>query len=129
MSRQVVNLDKLGSTLTGLLNEYKAETSAAIDEASERAIKKLVQKTKSTAPKESGYFARAIKWKLAVKRSYGNIYVWYVESPFYRLTHLIVHGHALPNGGRTQANPFLKEAMGQVLPEYEQEVREIFSGK
>ena len=42
----------------------------------------------------------------------------------HRLTHLLVHGHATRNGGRTKANPFLKNALDAVLPEYERAVEE-----
>ena len=50
---------------------------------------------------------------------------WYVKAPDYRLTHLIVHGHATKDGGRTRGNPFLKNALDEVLPEYEREVEEV----
>ena len=51
-------------------------------------------------------------------------YIWYVKAPDHRLTHLLVHGHATRNGGRTKANPFLKNALDDVLPEYERAVEE-----
>lgn len=121
--------DQLGAQIEKILGDYSTEKVTMLDIASDKATKKLEKLTRATAPKETGDFAKAISSKLVQRRPVGNIYAWYVKSPFYRLTHLIVHGHALPNGGRTQANPFLQKAMNQVLPEYEQEVREIFSGK
>ena len=51
-------------------------------------------------------------------------YVWHVKAPDHRLTHLLVHGHDTPTGGRTRANPFLKNALAEVLPEYEKAVEE-----
>jgi hypothetical protein len=35
-----------------------------------------------------------------------------------------VHGHATKNGGRTRADPFLHNALGHVLPEYERAIEE-----
>lgn len=121
--------DQIGAQIEKILGDYSMEKVTMLDIASDKAAKKLAKLTKETAPEVTGDFAKAISSKLVKRRPVGNIYAWYVKSPFHRLTHLIVHGHALPNGGRTYANPFLKEAMDQVLPEYEQEVREIFSGK
>ena len=51
-------------------------------------------------------------------------FVWHVKAPDYRLTHLLVHGHATKTGGRTKADPFLHKALDVVLPEYEQAVKE-----
>jgi hypothetical protein len=51
-------------------------------------------------------------------------FIWHVKAPDYRLTHLLVKGHATKDGGRTKANPFLQNALDQVLPEYEKEVEE-----
>ena len=49
---------------------------------------------------------------------------WYVKAPHYRLTHLLVHGHAKKDGGRVQGDPFLQNALDEVLPEYERAVEE-----
>ena len=51
-------------------------------------------------------------------------YIWHVKAPDHRLTHLLVHGHATRNGGRTKADPFLQNALDTVLPEYETAVKE-----
>ena len=51
-------------------------------------------------------------------------FIWYVRPPDHRVTHLLVKGHATRNGGRTKADPFLRNALDQVLPEYEKAVEE-----
>ena len=51
-------------------------------------------------------------------------HIWYVKAPDHRLTHLLVHGHATRNGGRTKPDPFLHNALADVLPEYEKAVEE-----
>ena len=64
------------------------------------------------------------------KSARGSSYIWYVRAPAHRLTHLLVHGHATKDGGRTKGDPFLKNALDEVLPEYEQRVEEaIKNGK
>lgn len=54
-------------------------------------------------------------------------YIWYVDSKDsnYRLTHLIVNGHALRNGGRSKANHFLSKAVDEVERDYLKAIEEV----
>lgn len=106
-------LELYGESITKRINNLTRETAAA-----------LVKKTKATAPKQTGSFRKNIASKLVYSGPGGDVYAWYVKAPDYRLTHLLVHGHATPNGGRTKGDPFLKNALETVLPEYEQAVKE-----
>lgn len=107
------------------LTIYHRGVVEAVEQAGSNAIKKLVKLTKSTAPKGARKsFKKNIAGKLLRKDQNGSTYVWYVKPPDHRLTHLLVHGHATKNGGRTKADPFLKNAVNQVLPEYEKDVEE-----
>lgn len=112
---------KIGKELT----VYHKDVIEKVDKLSAAAIKKLVKLTKATAPVgKRGSYKRNISGKLLTRTDHGNTYIWYVKGPDGRLTHLLVHGHATKNGGRTQANPFLENAMNQVLPEYKRAVEE-----
>ena len=51
-----------------------------------------------------------------------------MKAPCHRLTHLLVHGHETRDGGRTRPDPFLKNALDRVLPEYERDVEEAIKG-
>lgn len=120
-----VKLGDLGAAIGQELTIYHTEVIEKLDAAGNAAAKKLVKLTKSTAPKgERGSFQRSISSKRLEKNNRGSTYVWYVKPPDHRLTHLLVHGHATKNGGRTKANPFLKNALDVVLPEFEEAVEE-----
>lgn len=106
------------------LTLYHQDVNEAIDAACAAAAKALVKRTKATAPADRGDFKRSIASKLLRKDVNGSTYAWYVKAPNYRLTHLLVHGHATRNGGRTKADPFLKNALDEVLPEYQKNVEE-----
>lgn len=126
--RRTVRPDALGAALAEELTIYGEAVTAAVDAASERAARALVERTRTTAPVGArGNYKRHIAYKELPGKSSrrGKTFAWYVKPPDHRLTHLLVHGHATKDGGRTKANPFLRAAVDQVLPAYEQEVEEI----
>ena len=124
MSRRV-SLEDLGAAITDELTTYHKEVTDRVNEVTGTTIKELVKKTKATAPKGiRGSFKKNIASKVedaghGMKRG-----IWYVKAPDHRLTHLLVHGHATKDGGRTAGDPFLANALDQVLPDYEKEIEE-----
>lgn len=124
MSKAIKPSD-LGEAIAEELTVYHEDVTESVNAASERAVKKLVKLTKASAPVGArGDFKKSIASKLLKKSNRGNTFVWYVKAPNHRLTHLLVHGHATATGGRTKGDPFLKNALDEVLPEYEKEVKE-----
>lgn len=122
----VIEAKDLGAAIEQELTIYSNAVREEVDAAGKKAIKKLVRLTEETAPlgkRMGGNYAASISSK-EIKGIRGNRYVWYVKPPNHRLTHLLVHGHDTKNGERTKANPFLKNAVDQVLPEYEAAVEE-----
>ena len=120
-----VTLDSLGDAIAEELTVYHEDVIEAIDKLSETAVKDLVKKTKATAPVGArGSFKKNISSKRLEKTKRGSKHVWYVKAPDHRLTHLLVNGHATRNGGRTKGDPFLRNALDEVLPEYEKAVKE-----
>lgn len=113
----------IGAAIEEELTTYHKDVLARVNLASEEAVKALVKKTKATAPKRSGRFRKNIASK-KILGDYGNRYVWHVKAPDHRLTHLLVHGHAKKNGGRVKGDPFLANALDEVLPAYEEAVKE-----
>jgi hypothetical protein len=119
----------LSAAIEEQLTVYHEGIIQRMNAASEAAVKKLVKLTKATAPVGyRGKFKRSITSgvKNATKR--GNTYAWYVKPPEHRLVHLLVRSHATKDGGRTKADPFLKNAVDIVLPDYEKSVEEAIKG-
>ena len=115
----------LGAAIEEELTLYHEDVMKKVDALSAKAAKEVVKKTKSLAPVgERGSFKKSISSKLVEKTRFSSIYAWFVKAPDHRLTHLLVHGHAKRNGGRTKADPFLENALAEVLPEYEKNVEE-----
>ena len=124
MSKAIKPSD-LASAIQKELTIYSENVTAKVNAAGEASAKKLRKLTKATAPVASGSFKRNIAIKEETDPATGmKKFTWYVKEPDHRLTHLLVHGHATKTGGRTKADPFLKNALDQVLPEFEQAVEE-----
>lgn len=135
MADRRIHVGELGSALEQELTIYNEEINEGLSQVTEESMRELVKKTKATAPtgKRHGQFRKNITADYSELRKKGGggkkgrtvKATWYVKAPDHRLTHLIVHGHATKDGGRTRANPFLQNALNEVLPEYEQRVEEV----
>ena len=119
-----VKPENLAAALQRELSLYSDEVVDRVNQAGRESAKKLEKLTKATAPVASGSFKRNIATK-EVDAGHGmKKFIWYVRPPDHRVTHLLVKGHATRDGGRTKADPFLRNALDQVLPEYEKAVEE-----
>lgn len=120
-----LNPPDLGQALEQALTIYSSEITARIDAAGEESMEKIVRLSKANAPTgRRGKFKRFITMS-AVKTTDGTTrFVWHVKPPEHRLAHLLANGHATLAGGRTKADPFLKNAVDAVLPEYQAAVEE-----
>lgn len=123
----------LNEQLGQVLTIYSAQVNEKLREVTTDAMKKLVKETRATAPvgRRKGQYKKHItadysgtKASARGLRGQNVKAIWYVKAPDYRLTHLLVKGHATKDGGRTTPNPFLQNALDKVLPEYERAVEE-----
>lgn len=123
-----VKLEDLGSAITRELIVYTKDVQDKVNKAGRKAIKELERKTKDTAPFNARayhqHYADLIATKTEKARTGDETHIWHVKPPGHRLTHLLVDGHDTKDGGRTRADPFLANALADVLPDYEKEVEE-----
>lgn len=131
MSNAIIDPRALSAALSDEMRLYTQEVTRQLNQCSQKTARKLAKITRSTAPKgKRGSYRASIASKRLQSNPTGDTYVWYVKGKNARLTHLLVHGHTTRNGGRTKASPFLRNALDQVVPEYEKEVeRVIRNGK
>ena len=128
--------EELNTQLEQVLTIYSQDINERLREVTRESMKQLVKETKATAPRgrRSGTYRKhitadykSLNGSARGIRGQDISATWYVKAPEYRLTHLLVYGHATRNGGRTAANPFLHNAREKVVQEYEQKVQEVLS--
>lgn len=129
---KTTTIEGLADAIAQELSLYNRDVQDKVDKAGRKAIRELVRITKDTAPFNARAYHRHYTDLIASKSETGRAglsrHIWYVKPPAHRLTHLLVHGHATKDGGRTKADPFLQKALDRVLPEYEKAVEEAVKG-
>ena len=115
-----------GDIIGPTLDKYHAQVTKDINAASKDAADKLTKKLKKTAPRNSGKYACSIGHTSRTSPATGaTTYSVGAKGKQGRLTHLLANGHETRSGSRTRANPYLKNAVNEVLPEYEREVKQV----
>lgn len=127
MSRVSITPDKLAGAIKEELTIYHEDVNEGLRGVTRKHMADLVRKTRATAPNRTGDYRKHIAGDFrGLKRGRRKISaLWYVKAPFYRLTHLLVKGHATKDGGRTKADPFLENALAEELPAFEADVKEV----
>lgn len=125
---KTIKAEDLGAVIGEELTIYHKDVIDALNKAGSKAIKNIERKTKDTAPFNAQayhkHYVDYIATKAEENRTGGKKFLWYVKPPAHRLTHLLVRGHETRNGGRTRGDPFLANAVAEVMPEYERDVEE-----
>ena len=116
-----VKIENLNKIITEELTLYTSEVKEKTDKTAKDSMKKLVKKTKDTAP--VGTRKKHYKSYITSKKLDTGRYMWYVKAPEYRLSHLLENGHALRNGGRTRGTHFISKANDQIQKEFEENIR------
>lgn len=116
--------DFVGAIISSIA-EYTRDVREEIDNITEEVAKE----TKNVVKEKEGSFKdRRPKYRKSLsvkieKQTLGNKKATiYAKAPHYRLTHLLEHGHATVNGGRTRAFPHWKPAEDYAIKEYEKRI-------
>ncbi len=121
-----IDVSKLGDAISEELTLWDRKILEEIDDLAKKSVTQLVQDTKATAPvgNRKKHYKDSIKSK-GQKTARATTYIWYVDGPDYRLSHLLENGHALRNGGRVEGTHFIKKATDPILDEYVKAVEEV----
>lgn len=126
MSTQTVRVDQLADAVMKGLEDY---AKLAVDDLKadvQKAGKKVKEQIESTAPKDTGKYAKS--WAVKkTKETSDSIEVVVHSKTRYQLTHLLEFGHAKRGGGRVAARPHIAAAeqagMDQLQRDIERDLR------
>ena len=118
LANDKITIDDLADAINERMTVYQSDTARKVLKVTKNTMKRFVKITKQTAPRRTGKFAKAIRSTVEDNGITGSKGIWYVGGKEYRLTHLLVNGHQLRQGGRTKGDPFLENALDSVADEY-----------
>ena len=125
-----ISIDQLGKEIAKELNLYTAEITEGMNEVFEDMATKGVSITKEQS--ESAGFENHVYadgWTKTVTKSptTGRVTFTIHNKKYYRLTHLLEKGHALRQGGRTNAYPHISIAQNKIEEKTMQELKEMIN--
>lgn len=123
----LIKIDQLNEAIERELTLYSHEVTDRLKEETKTSMKKLVKRTKETAPvgKRSHHYKDNIRSKTLNENTRGISMLWYVGGSDYRLSHLLNNGHATKDGGRVQGTHFISNAEKEITEEFERRIKEV----
>lgn len=120
-SGKKVSIDGLADAIAQELAEYSKLTTVTMKKAVDRAGKTVRDGIRSGAPVKTGKYAKS--WTARKTKETSTTLAVTVYSPSrYMLAHLLEHGHAKRNGGRTRAFPHIAPAEQAGVEQLEREI-------
>ena len=121
MSTTKISVDRLADAVNDALEEYSKLADETMRKAVTDAGKTVRNSIKEEAPVKSGKYAKS--W--SVKNTKMNAHVLEVtvySRNRYQLAHLLEHGHAKRNGGRTRAQVHIAPAEEKGIEQLERDI-------
>ena len=119
-----IPIDRLSAEINKILTEYGEQVQQDVDEAAQRVTKAGVKAVKGNAKGSFGGTGKyAAGWTSKFEKgrlsSQGIIYNGTVPG----LPHLLEHGHANRNGGRTAGRPHIEPVEQKIIEDFEKAVK------
>lgn len=123
---KTIKVDGLAEAVEQELTLYNKTIVAGTKKSARKHMRAMVKETKAQRYKEdTGDYRKAIASRTLYEDVNGVEMQWYVKAPHYRLTHLLEHGHATANGGRTIAYGTVGKAATKAVEGFQKDVEEV----
>ena len=124
---QTVKIDDLAEEVMKGLTEYSKLATSDMKTAVKKAGNDVRKEIQSTAPKETGAYAKS--WAVKTTReSAERLEVTVHSRNRYQLAHLLEFGHAKRGGGRTKAQPHIAPAEENGINALEKVIEKALKG-
>lgn len=113
MSTKKIKVDQLAETVMDIMKEFEEATDEAVDKGVSETAQFAVKELHNAHPTGSGRYGDWSKynkgWKYTQTKKDKKYHkkATVHNATDYQLTHLLEHGHAKVNGGRTRAFPHI----------------------
>ena len=94
----IINSENFSKEIGEILNSYDEKIIDGLKKSVKDAADELTKSTKKDAPVRTGEFKRKITNKKIYEDSRSVTYLWGVNDPKWRITHLIENDHKSING-------------------------------
>lgn len=120
-----IDIDDLTAAVSDIIGAYSDEVTEAVKQSVDEVAQETMNVIKEHSTfRGSGRYVKAMALKTTEDTGTSKTRVWYVKKPYYRLTHLLEHGHASRNGGRVRAFPHIKYGEDYAQKELPKKVKE-----
>ena len=114
--------DDLAKTVGNICDDYVDNIAEVMKKVVNDVGKEAVNYLHEHSPERTGAYAKS--WKVKkLKTPYGETAIVIYNKDHYQITHLLEHGHALRNGGRSKAYPHIKPAEDMAADSLEDKIR------
>lgn len=115
-----VKIDQLATEIMNELTEYADMATDDMKAAVKKAGTSVKKDIQSTAPKDTGKYAKS--WTKTTKETSNSLEITVYSPSKYQLAHLLEFGHAKRGGGRTKAQPHIAPAEERGVETLEREI-------
>lgn len=123
-----MEIDDLTKAIENELTEYSEEIATAVKKSVDEVATETLKEIKTHVTFNGTKYVKAMTTTTTEETATSKTKVWRVKAPYYRLTHLLEHGHATRNGGRTRAFPHIKYGEEYAQKELTKRIKEKIDG-
>ena len=126
-----VRAEQLTEEIGKDLQMYSDEVTEELRRSTRKAMRKLVNETKETAPvgRRKAHYRDNITSRSLESSKLREVQQWYVKDPDYRLSHLLNSGHVIWNTSQDyKGTKFIEKAEEKIEKEHQKDVERIING-